>query len=273
MNHADVSNPNRQPALPQPVWMFVTPDMAKGLISTKNRKARQKTILDYRRKMESGLWHFSPHGITLAHDGTVSDGNHRMQALSGAAVPGVWFLVADWRIESKELRVDIGSKRKLSDFSSLPPMVVETITGIARIRFDDEHGSDALDPTEMERATELYGDIALKLYEACSSSAIGRSNAPIRAGFAAAILSGEDESELCEQYREFVMNTCNRKPALVSLSRQVEVMKMDRNEKLARAYVAAKGLNNTRNLIRSVDNVMDEVKSVLDKHIESHKKA
>ena len=271
MNNNDVSNPNKHPVLPLPVWMFVTPDMAKGLISTDNRPIRRRTVADYRRKMESGLWSFSPHGITIAPDGTSSDGNHRMHALSEARIPGVWLLVADWRVNSKDLRVDIGTKRKLSDFSTLPPMVVETIVGIARVRFSEDHGNEGMDPTEMERATELYGDVAFKLYEACASSAKCRSSQSIRAGFAAAILSGEDEKTLCDQYREFVLNTCSRKPAIVSLSRQVETLKMDRVEMLARAYVAAKGLDNTRNLVRCVDNVMDEVKKVLANHIATHK--
>lgn len=272
MNHADVTNPNKHPVLSLPVWVFVTPEMAKGLVSTDNRTIRQGIVLEYRRKMESGLWHFSPHGVTLDVDGTSSDGNHRMHALAGANIPGLWLLVADWRMNAKELRVDLGSKRRLSDFATLPAQVIETINGIAKIRFDEDRGNESMDPTELAQATEMYGDVALRLYEACASSAIGRSNAPVRVGFAAAILSGEDAATVCEQYREFVLNTCNRKPAIVSLSRQIETMKLDRNDKLARAYVAARGLNNTRNLLRSVDNVMDEVKQVLANHVAKFKK-
>lgn len=269
MNNSDISNPNKPPSLCTPSWVFITPEMARGLISTSNRRIRPALVRDYKRKMEAGLWHFSPHGVTLSADGTVCDGNHRMHALSEANVPGVWFLVADWRMDFKELRVDIGGKRSLSDYSQAPTWVIETITALAKIRFDENRGNDRMDPTEMEKAYSAFGAEATKLFAACTASSKVRSTSYVRAGFVAAMIGGENEDEMCEQYREFVLNGAGRKPSLVSLSRQVETMRMDRVELLARTYVAATGLNSTRTLIRSIDNVMDEIKDVLVRRIKS----
>ena len=69
----------------------VTPDMAAEMLehNTMNRNISQLTVKRYAQAMASGEWEQNGQTITLASDGTVLDGQHRLWAVieSGITIP------------------------------------------------------------------------------------------------------------------------------------------------------------------------------------------
>ena len=183
-----VNNGRTFPQLKAPAWRFITPKMAQGCISeiTENRKPKKSVVKEYVRLMNAGLWTYSPHGITIGSDGKVVDGNHRMIALSMSSVKGIWFLVCHWDIGSRELRVDRGTGRTLSDFADCERKSAQACVAIATLLSLGR--SSRMDPTEMLPATNSFSGYADMLFKSCNTCARGRSSNPVIVGCIAACL-------------------------------------------------------------------------------------
>lgn len=102
--------------------VMVTPDMADRWLTfnTHNRKIRQQTVARYRADMEAGLWTMAADPIRFDRDGRLSDGQHRLVALSElpetVAIP---FLVVRGLPPEAQSVMDQGVKRTPGDQLSL----------------------------------------------------------------------------------------------------------------------------------------------------------
>lgn len=63
---------------------FVTPQMAREILSrnTNNRTLKNSLVKFYQREMDNGLWDVNGESIKIAADGTLLDGQHRLEAIS-----------------------------------------------------------------------------------------------------------------------------------------------------------------------------------------------
>ncbi len=84
----------KQATLPTGVttkFFLLTPVMAQKFLddNTHNRRLRQKSLLRYTADMKAGRWQATHQGISIAIDGEVIDGQHRLHAIvrSGVTVP------------------------------------------------------------------------------------------------------------------------------------------------------------------------------------------
>lgn len=96
--------------------MEVTPDLAEKWLkqNTHNRSLRERTVLTYARDMEAGKWAENGEAIKFATDGTLLDGQHRLTAVSLAAVP-VRLLVITGLDNAAQETMDAGSRRTVGD--------------------------------------------------------------------------------------------------------------------------------------------------------------
>lgn len=73
--------------------VFVTPATARELLdgcNRRNRKLRQDNVERLRKDMESGRWYDDVDMIGISENGLLVNGQHRLEALAGADVEGVW---------------------------------------------------------------------------------------------------------------------------------------------------------------------------------------
>lgn len=257
-------NSTRRPTLPEPKWVFITPHMAEGLKSSDNRPPKPSVVKEYKRLMKEGLYRFSPHGIVLDVDGTCSDGNHRMHALAEsdpAIVPGIWMLVADWKINASELRVDRGSTRSLADFyREIDRRSVEAIVCLASL-VGIGYGSRR-DPVEMCEVIDCFRDVTQLIIDTCQTTAKGRSSARVKVGVICASLKIGNELA-AKRYRDLVLLTTERTPALESLSRQLENNNMDTCEAIARTYIAMCSNKEDRSNVRISESTIGSVRDLI----------
>lgn len=105
---------------PQYEVVEVTPALADEWLgrNTHNRNLRENAVLAYARDMESGNWAENGESIKFAQDGTLLDGQHRLQAISRAGVT-VRMLVVTHLPHSTQETMDDGRKRTLADALAL----------------------------------------------------------------------------------------------------------------------------------------------------------
>jgi hypothetical protein len=102
---------------PSAKWVMVTPKMAQDWLdnfNTKNRTLNKPYSVRMARDIVAGDWRENHHGIAFSVDGTLLDGQHRLQAIVIADRP-VRMLV--WTGVSKEalLTIDTGRPRNALD--------------------------------------------------------------------------------------------------------------------------------------------------------------
>lgn len=98
---------------------FLTPTEATKILSAsdsdQNRAPRQTVIDKYRSDMEQDLWGFCEVPIVISAEKDVIQGSHRLRALAGADIDGIWFLVIEGVPHSVIHNMDAGLKRTASD--------------------------------------------------------------------------------------------------------------------------------------------------------------
>jgi hypothetical protein len=94
----------------------VTPALAEKWLrqNTHNRSVRERVVLAYARDMEAGRWAENGEAIKFAADGTLLDGQHRLNAVTLSGVT-VQMLVITGLANSSQETMDAGSKRTASD--------------------------------------------------------------------------------------------------------------------------------------------------------------
>jgi hypothetical protein len=96
--------------------MEVTADLAEKWLdqNTHNRNLREKAVMAYARDMESGNWAENGEAIKFAKDGTLLDGQHRLQAIALSGVTLKLLVVTGLDNRTQET-MDDGRKRTLAD--------------------------------------------------------------------------------------------------------------------------------------------------------------
>jgi len=80
----------------------VTPDMAAGMLkhNNMNRNISQLNVKRYAQAMQSGEWEQNGQTITVAVDGTILDGQHRLWAVIESGVTITFLIVYNVRKEA-----------------------------------------------------------------------------------------------------------------------------------------------------------------------------
>lgn len=98
----------------------MSPELAQELlkVNTHNRKLSEDRVREYARDMERGHWPYNGESVKIAEDGTVIDGQHRLEAivLSGATVEVE--LITGLPLEV-QVTVDTGRRRSVGDTLTL----------------------------------------------------------------------------------------------------------------------------------------------------------
>lgn len=98
----------------------VTPAQADEWLkrNTSNRRLREVTVKLYMQDMQSGAWKLNGEAIKVADDGTLLDGQHRLEAVrrSGKTVP---MMVITGLPRDTQETMDIGRKRNAQDAFTL----------------------------------------------------------------------------------------------------------------------------------------------------------
>lgn len=94
----------------------ITPAQAKLWLgqNTDNRRLRQAASGRYARDMAAGAWAENGAAVVFASDGTLLDGQHRLEACVASGVPFVSLVVRNVE-RSTQNTIDDGAKRTLSD--------------------------------------------------------------------------------------------------------------------------------------------------------------
>lgn len=94
----------------------ITPKVAKGMLenNTMNRALRPRTIDQYARDMSNGKWADAGDPIRINCDGTLLDGQHRLEAIVKSGVT-IKMAVARGVDKRAMLTMDTGSKRTFAD--------------------------------------------------------------------------------------------------------------------------------------------------------------
>jgi len=101
---------------PAPEWVEVTPEMASDWLkfNTHNRNMR----LAWVDSLVKNYQDFHPNPISIAPDGTILDGQHRLMAIAKSAIPR-WVLVAQNIPSDMQNVIDTGKARSAADVLSL----------------------------------------------------------------------------------------------------------------------------------------------------------
>lgn len=101
---------------PQYKVMDITPDLAEKWLgqNTHNRNLREKAVIAYARDMEAGNWAENGESIKFSKDGTLLDGQHRLQAIALSGVTVKMLVVTGLANQAQET-MDDGRKRTLAD--------------------------------------------------------------------------------------------------------------------------------------------------------------
>lgn len=104
------------PRGPQYKVTQITPALAEKWLhqNTHNRNLRERAVLAYARDMKAGNWSENGEAIKFAKDGTLLDGQHRLQAIVLSGVTVKMLVVTGLDNRSQET-MDDGRKRTLSD--------------------------------------------------------------------------------------------------------------------------------------------------------------
>lgn len=98
----------------------ITPNKAKALLvhNTSNRRLNERLVNEYARLMGENLWELNGETIKVAEDGTLIDGQHRLEACVKAGVPFETYVVYSLDKTTFDT-VDVGRKRTHGDMLSV----------------------------------------------------------------------------------------------------------------------------------------------------------
>lgn len=110
----------------------ITPTKAKALLvrNTSNRKLNDRLVTEYARLMGENLWELNGETIKVAEDGTLIDGQHRLEACVKANVPFETYVVYSLDKSTFDT-VDVGRKRTHGDMLSVNGVMNSAATAAA----------------------------------------------------------------------------------------------------------------------------------------------
>lgn len=124
----------------------ITPEQAHAMLgfNTHNRNLRARIVEAYARDMAAGRWLDNGETIKVAADGTLLDGQHRLQAVVRADVPVDLLVVRGVSAQAQET-MDAGTKRTFSDVLKLRGERNTTALGtVVRIVASYQRGGNTL---------------------------------------------------------------------------------------------------------------------------------
>lgn len=100
--------------------MTVTPEVATDFLAnnTNNRPLNAKLVKQYATDMKAGRWQFNGETIKVASNGTLLDGQHRLQAVYESEATVQMLVVTDLPLNAFET-IDIGLKRSSGSILAL----------------------------------------------------------------------------------------------------------------------------------------------------------
>lgn len=123
----------------------VTPKIAKKMIENNyknNRKITKRMVDQYALDMSMGRWNVDAcPPISIAEDGTLMDGQHRLYAVIQANVP-IQMEVRKGVDKDSYVYFDCGRTKKVSDLINTPNR--GNVTAVGRFRYELEHGKASL---------------------------------------------------------------------------------------------------------------------------------
>lgn len=161
--------------------MTITPNLAKILLetNTKNRSLSRSNIEHLAKQINSGEWKLTGGSIGFDTNGTLVDGQHRLQACMQSNIPITTLVISGLKPEVFTV-IDTGKKRDGSDALSIEgvpncTMVSGAIRLISKYRKDGELGKSAKSMTNQNIVDYYYDNkslggmstIASKLYSKC----------------------------------------------------------------------------------------------------------
>lgn len=100
----------------------ITPQDAKDLLLTNssNRRVRKRLVDKICRDIKSGAWRLTHQGIAIYDDGTLADGQHRLEAIAASGIPcQIMVTYGVPKDEATILAVDSGRSRTVVDSSNI----------------------------------------------------------------------------------------------------------------------------------------------------------
>jgi len=98
--------------------IFISPAIASALLEKNTRNFRpvnQRYVNAYARDMAAGKWPYNGESIKVHKDGTILDGQHRLNAIVQAGV-GIWCDIIEGLDDAVLATLDTGKPRVASDF-------------------------------------------------------------------------------------------------------------------------------------------------------------
>lgn len=153
----------------------ITPDMARVMLgsNTNNRQLRRHRILQYAQQMTRGQWQATGESIKFAKDGTLLDGQHRLEAIVESGIPIEMLVVQDLDLSTFKV-IDSGLSRRPADAlkmmgvangSQKAAMIRSYIAAHAGIDIDNTHHMTQLitrtDITDFASVNEELIDAAM----------------------------------------------------------------------------------------------------------------
>lgn len=96
--------------------MLVTPEMAAEMLAknTHNRRLNPQRVSEYARDMVAGKWPYNGESIKVTHDGTIVDGQHRLEAIVLSGVTIETEVISDLPL-AVQYTIDVGRGRSVAD--------------------------------------------------------------------------------------------------------------------------------------------------------------
>lgn len=188
--------------MPVPTYELVTPEMAAELLkrNTNNRDQRTTRINRLAQKLIAGRWTVTHQGVAIGADGTLYDGQHRLEAIVKSGV-AVWMLVVRGLMPESRADIDSGEKRLTNDSLTIVDgiHVSNTDAAIANILrfmvFNDGSGCRPCEVHEMRDMLTRFEPGIAAVHRAMPSSVKSITIAPVLAAVAFAYAAAPQKVE------------------------------------------------------------------------------
>ena len=170
---------------------IITPEFAERLLerNSSNRVLRKNHVNSLARDMKNGAWRLNNDAITIAADGTLLNGQHRLNAIIKAEKP-IKMLVAEGFSTDTYKVLDGGAKRSVADQLNITNDLAATI----KLAFSFSIGSyyqNAIKPNHKDIEALLNSEFG-RTYNLLPRKIKTLSPTSVRVGAIAAILKGID---------------------------------------------------------------------------------
>ena len=188
--------------MPVPTYELVTPGMATEWLrlNTNNRDQRPARINRLAQKLAAGRWTVTHQGVAIGADGTLYDGQHRLEAIAKSGV-GVWMLVVRGLMPESRADIDSGEKRLTNDSLTIVDGVAVSNTDAAIANtlrfmlFNDGTGCRPCEVHEMRDLLTRFAPGIAAIHRAMPSSVRSITVAPVVAALVFAHAAAPEKVE------------------------------------------------------------------------------